>query len=85
MGTHTKTTVDISGPLFQAAKRLAARQKTSLRALIEEGLRKVLQERKQQDSFRLRDASVKGNGLQPGVRNGHWEQIRELVYEDRGT
>ena len=38
MVTHMKTTVDIADSLFEAARRAAARERTTLRALIEEGL-----------------------------------------------
>jgi len=41
-----KTTVDIDDALLEEAKRLAARARTTLRALIEEGLRRVVNERR---------------------------------------
>ena len=36
-------------------------------------------------SFRLRDASFAGQGLQSAFRNGSWEQIRDAAYEGRGS
>ena len=62
MGSNMKTTLDLSDALFFMAKEVASKQKTTLRALVEEGLRKVLGERQQaaQTSFKLRDASVRG-------------------------
>jgi hypothetical protein len=80
-----KTTVNISDPLFAASKKLAAEERTTLRALIEEGLRRVLERRQQHGRFRLRRATFRGNGLQPGVREGHWEPIRDRIYEGRGA
>jgi hypothetical protein len=56
-----------------------------LRALIEEGLRRVLERRQKHGRFRLRRASFRGNGLQPGVREGRWEPIRDRIYEGRGA
>jgi hypothetical protein len=85
MGTHMKTTVEISPALLAAAKKRAAGRGTTLRALIEEGLRRVLdEEQTARRGFRLRDASVRGKGLQPGVREGDWEQLAELIYQGRG-
>jgi len=79
-----KTTVEISDSLAEEAKRLAARERTTLRALIEAGLRIVLKERRKGVPFRLRDASFRGKGLQPEFRSGDWERIREAAYEERG-
>jgi hypothetical protein len=58
--------------------------KTTLRALIEAGLRQVLRDRRREAGFRLRDASFRGNGLQPEFRDGDWQRIRGAAYEDRG-
>jgi hypothetical protein len=79
-----KTTVNIAEPLLSAAKRLAAQERTTLRALIEEGLRRVLERRERRGPFELRRASFRGNGLQPDVTEGQWERIRDLIYEGRG-
>ena len=84
MGTHMKTTLEISGPLLERAKRLAARESTTLRALVEAGLRHVLRERRRAGAFKLRDARVAGDGLQPEFRDAPWECIRDAAYEGRG-
>jgi Arc/MetJ family transcription regulator len=39
-----KTTIDIADPLFADAKRAAERRGTTLKALVEQGLRQVLAE-----------------------------------------
>lgn len=81
-----KTTIDIPGPLLEEARRTAERERTTLKALVEAGLRRVLAERRAKDvPFRLRDASFKGEGLQPGVASGSWEAIRDAIYEGRGA
>jgi len=41
MVTHMKTTIEIADALLERAKRTAAREKKPLRALVEEGLRKI--------------------------------------------
>ena len=79
-----KTTVEIPDPLAEEAKAVAQRDKTTLRALIETGLRQVLRERRRKARFRLRDASFRGNGLQPEFLDGDWQRIREAAYEGRG-
>lgn len=85
MGAHMKTTVEIADSLAREAKDLAAREHTTLRELIEAGLRAVLRQRRKKGAFRLRDASFGGNGLQPEFRGADWERIREAAYEGRGT
>ena len=84
MGTLMKTTVEISDALFDAAKRHARDRGTTLRELVEEGLRTVLDSRPNEDAFALRDASVEGEGLRPDMREGDWDRIAEVAYEGRG-
>ena len=79
-----KTTIEISDALLEAAKRRARQEGTTLRALVEAGLRSVLEAAKHPKPFTLRDASVDGEGLHPDVREGDWLRIVELSYEGRG-
>ncbi len=79
-----KTTVEISDRLAEEAKALAARENTTLRDLIEAGLRVVLRERRRRSPFELRDASFGGRGLQPEFRGAGWERMRQAAYEGRG-
>ena len=85
MGTHMKTTVDISDALLDKARRVAAREGTTLRELIEAGLRQTLHERSKKHRFTLKKASFRGEGLQPSLKGASWERLRELAYEDRGA
>ena len=85
MGTHMKTTIEIADSLLLQAKATAAREGTTLRELVETGLRATLHQRTAKaPPFVLRDARFKGEGLQPGIRAGDWEQWREMIYEGRG-
>jgi hypothetical protein len=79
-----KTTLEISDPLLAHAKRQAVRESTTLRELVERGLRKVLQERRGAEQFQLRDARVGGNGLKPEFRGADWGPIRDTIYERQG-
>lgn len=81
-----KTTIDIPEPLLDEARRAAEREGTTLRALVETGLRRVLADRKEKGGgFKLRDASFRGEGLQPGVVDGSWEGLRDAIYDGRGA
>jgi hypothetical protein len=79
-----KITVQISDSLFEEARKLAHRERTTLKALIQDGLRRVIAERKRRGRFKLRKATFKGTGLQPHLAGASWEKIRELSYEGRG-
>jgi len=75
-----KTTIDISDALLEEARHVAAREGTSLRALIEEGLRQVLaQRRSRRAGFRLRDATFTGDGLSPEFAGESWPPIRDTI------
>lgn len=79
-----KTTVEIADSLLSAARRLAAREGTTVRALIEEGLRKVVDKRERRAGFRLRRVPFGGEGLSPDLSHADWGGIRDRAYEDRG-
>ena len=79
-----KIIVDIHDPLLEEVRLQASREKTTVRALIEEGLRKIIEEKKQKNGFRLRRATFKGSGLQADVSDASWERIRDITYKRRG-
>ena len=69
-------------PLLREARKIANRENTTLRALVEQGLRRVVAEKKRDKPFQLRDASVGGNGLHPDVAGKSWDEIRAMIYEE---
>ena len=85
MVAHMKTTLEISDPVLSAAKQVAHREGTTLRSLVEEGLRLALDRRQRGERFRLRDASVGGRGIRPELEGASWDEIRDLAYGDRGS
>lgn len=85
MVTHMKTTIEIADSLLREAKDAAKREGTTVRALVEAGLRAVLKSRRSRGRFALRDASFGGQGLQPEFRGERWEDLRDAVYEGRGS
>ena len=76
-----KTTIDISDDLAAQAKQLARREGTTLRAIIEQGIRLKLAQSSNNQPFQLPDRSVSGQGLQAEFRDKTWEEIREAAYE----
>jgi hypothetical protein len=69
-----KTTIELSEALFLAAKRRAKAQDTTLRSLVEEGLRTVLSrpDPAEGSAFVLKDARVHGQAmLMPDRRDWH--------------
>ncbi len=60
-----KTTIEVSDALFHSAKDFAQQSQTTLRALVEEGLRRVISDAqtKGKPSFKLKDARVHGKGM----------------------
>jgi hypothetical protein len=79
-----KTTIEIPDTLFAEARKLAASEQTTLKALVSEGLRRIIAERQNKAPFQLRKASFRGRGLQPHLAGASWEQISDLAYEGHG-
>jgi hypothetical protein len=79
-----KTTVNISDATLLEAKKLAARQGLTLRALIEKAIREIIAKEAGSTQFKLRRVSFKGRGLQPEFRAGQWAAIRDAAYKGRG-
>ena len=84
MYSHMKTTIQIPDSLFEEARRVAHRERITLRALVEEGLRRVLADHARHGGFRLRKVTFKGKGVQPGLEGASWERIRDASYKGRG-
>jgi hypothetical protein len=80
-----KTTVEIPDSLLRQAKRVALRERTTVRALIERGLRSVVGGGRSKRRFTLRDAAFSGDGLVAGRSLSDWETIRDLSYSERGA
>lgn len=83
MFKHMRTTVILSEKIMRDAKRLATKRGTTLRALIEEGLRLVTKN-DETKTFRLEDGAYGKGGLREGVDLANWESIREAIYPGRG-
>jgi hypothetical protein len=76
-----KTTIEISDALLEEARAIAAEEGTTVRALVESGLRwRVAERRAHYGVFRLRDEAFDGEGIAPELRGASWERIRDLAY-----
>ena len=81
MASHMKTTVEIADSLLEEAKAVAAEQGTTVRALVESGLRwRVAEHRSHYGVFKLRDEAFDGEGIAPELRAASWDRIRDLAY-----
>ena len=67
------------------ATTISRKHNTTLRALVEQGLEKVLRELRNPEPYKLKDGSVSGQGLQPGQENLSWAEVRDMVYEGHGA
>ncbi len=78
MGAHMKTTIDVSDALFNSAKEFAQKSQTTMRALVEEGLRRVLadSQAKAKPAFKLKDARVHGKEILIADPR-RWQQLEE--------
>ena len=75
-----KTTLNIQDELLSRAKRRARRTGRTLRAVVEEGLRKVLSTESPRDRYILPDHSVGEPGGRDPLEAYSWQDLREVSY-----
>jgi hypothetical protein len=75
-----KTTLDIHDALLERAKRHARRVHRPLRAIVEEGLRRVLSERSAPAAYVLPDASVGDPKAADPLETLSWQDLRDEIY-----
>jgi hypothetical protein len=78
-----KTTVDVADDLLERARRHARSTGRPVRALIEEGLRLVLQAEHSPTRFRLADRSVGDPGGGNPLEARSWQDLRDEIYQGR--
>ena len=75
-----KTTLDIKDDLMQRAKRLALRKGQPLRALVEEGLQRVLAADQQRSTYQLPDRAVGDSRMPNPLEALSWPELRAEIY-----
>ena len=80
-----KTTIEIHDELLIRAKRHAQQTGRPLRAVVEDGLRRVLDAPPVSNRYALPDLRV-GDPNSPDPLEGYtWPEVRELIYASRGS
>jgi hypothetical protein len=77
-----KTTIDIADDLLKRSQQLAKREGSTLRAILEEGLRLVLKDRRTPGSRPFRFPTFGKGGLNAEFREADWEKIRTTIYSE---
>lgn len=77
-----KTTVEISDDLLKRSQLVAKREGTTLRAVLEEGLRLALKLRQTRQETEFRFPTFGKGGLNQEFRDAPWESIRDAIYRD---
>jgi len=77
---YVKTTIEIADALLVRAKRHAQRSGQPLRAVVEEGLRRVLASEEARPAYELPDVSVGKAGAENPLETMSWADIRGEIY-----
>jgi hypothetical protein len=88
MGSHIemKTTIEIADDLFERAQRVARQEKTTFRALTEQGLRLLLKQKQNKATgWKWKPLVVGGQGLNDPFKGASWDTIRDEIYRGRGS
>lgn len=85
MLTHMRTTIDIPDSVAERLRAIVTEEKTTLRDIVVEGLRRELQRRSQKTTFRLRDGRFDGPvGFAPGFEAASLTAAIHEDWEERG-
>jgi len=83
--THIKTTIEISDDLLRRSRIVAKREGSTLRTLVEDGLRLALKARKQRPSKQITFPVYGGSGMTEEFHDARWERIRDEIYRGHGS
>ena len=79
---NMKTTIDIHDELLTRAKRYARKTGRSLRAVVEDGLRRTLSAADTHHRYVLPDHSVGQPGERDPLEAYSWQDLREIIYAE---
>ena len=77
-----KTTLDIHNELLARAERRARETGRPLRALVEDGLRRVLEPSPRRPRYTLPDLRAGDPEAEDPLERYAWPELRELIYGD---
>ena len=80
-----KTTIEIQDELIRRAKRYAKRTGRPLRAVVEEGLRHVLNDSSRSKRYELPDYSVGDPSASDPLEAWSWQDLRDEIYAERSS
>lgn len=80
-----KTTLEIQDELIRRAKRYAKRTGRPLRAVVEEGLRRVLSDTPRSKRYELPDYSVGNSNASDPLEAWSWQDLRDEIYAERSS
>jgi hypothetical protein len=80
---YQRPTVELPDDLLREAQQIARAEGTTLKSLMEEGLRAVVGRHRESRRFELEDASLGGRGLRPEFAGADWASIRYAAYGSR--
>ena len=80
-----KTTLEIHDELIRRAKRYAKRTGRPLRAVVEEGLRRVLSDTVRTKRYELPDYSVGDSSAPDPLEAWSWQDLRDEIYAERSS
>ena len=80
-----KTTIELPDDLLRQVRRVAQQEGATLRALVEEGLQRSLEARRQARCHQLDFPSYGGSGLTDEFQSASWSRIRDEIYREHGA
>ena len=83
--TRMKTTIELPDELLEQVRGVARREGTTLRGLVEEGLQRSLEARRNAVHRDLDFPAYGGSGLTAELQGASWNRIRDEVYREHGA
>ncbi len=80
-----KTTIVIADPLARRARAYASQQGTTLRALVEDGLMRVLAAPNAAGGYRMPDCAVGESGGFNPLAGLDWREVRDVIYGEASS
>lgn len=80
-----KTIIELPDELIRQVRRVAQEEGASLRALVEEGLQRSLEARRQAVRRPLDFPVCGGSGRTHEFQGASWSRVRDDIYRERGA